>query len=190
MQEFLKIIFPEEQFTKDELDIILPCFEKVIFAKNDFLLQEGKIASSYFFLEKGFVRSFAIDTEGKDISTGFYGEKDIVIDWPSFFLRMPTKENMQALTECTCWQLGYDTFQHLFNTIESFRESGRRRLVSSYFGLKKHSISMITDPAAERYKKLLQEKPELFQHVPLKQIATFLGITDTSLSRIRKEIAG
>jgi len=76
----------------------------------------------------------------------------------------------------------------LFN-IEAFREIGRTRLINNYFELKNHSVSVITDPAKERYLNLIKTKPSIVQNVPLKQIATYLGITDTSLSRIRKEIA-
>ena len=76
----------------------------------------------------------------------------------------------------------------LFN-IEAFREIGRTRLINNYFELKNHSVSVITDPAKERYLNLIKTKPSIVQNVPLKQIATYLGITDTSLSRIRNEIA-
>ncbi|MDR1201402.1 MAG: Crp/Fnr family transcriptional regulator, partial [Tannerellaceae bacterium] len=71
----------------------------------------------------------------------------------------------------------------------SFREQCRATLVGSYFTLKERTISMITDNAKGRYEKLLKENPDIFQHASLKHIATYLGITDTSLSRIRKEIA-
>lgn len=97
-------------------------------------------------------------------------------------------DNIQALTDCICWQLDFDTFQQFFHTIEAFRETGRTRLVSSYFELKVNSISMIVDQAKDRYKRLMKEKPDLLHNIPLKQLATYLGITDTSLSRIRKEI--
>jgi hypothetical protein len=76
----------------------------------------------------------------------------------------------------------------MFNTISSFREQQRGLLVGSYFALKEHSISLIADEAKTRYLKLLKQKPHIIQNVSLKHIATFLGITDTSLSRIRKEI--
>lgn len=181
-------IFTKKDFSQSELDIILPKFKRRAFSKGDFLLREGQTAGYYWFVESGFVRSFAIDTAGNDVSTNFYAEGDIVIDWPSFFMRTATKENIQTLTACVCWQLDFETFQQLFHSIEAFREAGRARLVKSYFELKRHNISLITDPAKDRYLRLLSEKPEIVQYVPLKQIATYLGITDTSLSRIRKEI--
>jgi hypothetical protein len=85
--------------------------------------------------------------------------------------------------------LDFETFQELFHSIRNFREQGRTTLVGSYFALKRHSISMIADQAKDRYLRLVKEKPHVVQNVSLKHIATFLGITDTSLSRIRKEIA-
>lgn len=186
---FLNNIFKNSDLTKDELDIIIPKFKQVEFIKNDFFLSEGKTANHYWFIQSGFARSYVTDTEGNDITTNFYSVGDIVIDWPSFFLRNPTRENIQALTDCVAWQLGFDTFQELFHSIKAFREQGRTTLVGSYFALKKHSVSMIADQAKERYLRLLKEKPHIIQNVSLKHIATYLGITDTSLSRIRKEVA-
>ncbi|WP_244248422.1 Crp/Fnr family transcriptional regulator [Flavobacterium foetidum] len=170
--------------------MIIPKFKQVTFSQNDYLLNEGKTENHYWFIESGFVRSYVVDTKGNDITTNFYTAGDIVIDWISFFLRNPTRENIQALTDCVCWQLDFETFQQLFHSIQSFREQGRTTLVNSYFSLKKQSVSMIADQAKERYIRLVKEKPHIVQNISLKYIATYLGITDTSLSRIRKEISG
>lgn len=188
-QHFLNNVFGKTDMTKEEKEIAISKFKQVSFEKNSFLLEEGKTANHYWFIQSGFIRSYVIDTEGNDITTNFFSVGDIVIDWPSFFLRNPTRENIQALSDCVCWQLDFETFQELFHSIRNFREQGRTTLVSSYFALKRHSISMIADQAKDRYLRLLKEKPHIVQNVSLKHIATFLGITDTSLSRIRKEIA-
>ena len=188
-QHFLNTIFKTKDFSNEELDTVIPKFKQINFSKNHYLLNEGQTENHYWFIESGFVRSYVIDTEGKDITTNFYAAGDIVIDWTSFFLRNPTRENIQALTDCICWQLDFDTFQQLFHSIQSFREQGRTTLVNSYFALKRQSVSMIADQAKERYICLMKEKPHIIQNIPLKHIATYLGITDTSLSRIRKEIS-
>lgn len=187
-QHFLTNVFGKSGMTTEEMDLVMTKFKQVKFDKNSFLLEEGRTANNYWFIQSGFVRSYVIDTEGNDITTNFYSVGDIVIDWPSFFLRNPTRENIQALTDCVCWQLDFATFQELFHSIQNFREQGRTTLVGSYFALKKQSISMIADQAKDRYLRLINEKPHIVQNVSLKHIATFLGITDTSLSRIRKEI--
>lgn len=134
------------------------------------------------------MRSFAIDTKGNDITTGFYAESDLLIEVASLFLRVPTKENIQAVTDCTLWSIQFDQFQELFHGIEAFREWGRSCLVQNFFGLKQRSLSMITDSAKDRYLYLQKTTPQVLLKAPLKHIATFLGITDTSLSRIRKSL--
>lgn len=186
---FLHNIFAASDFKPDEYEAIIAKFKQVRFEKNDFIIREGNTANYYWFLESGYVRSYAIDTEGNDISTGFCCAGDIVIDWPSFFMRKPTRENFVAITDCVCWQLDFESFQQLFHSIAAFREAGRARLVASYFQLKQHDISMIADDAKVRYMRLIAEKPEIIQNVSLKHIASYLGVTDTSLSRIRKELS-
>lgn len=189
MQEthFLKTIFNEQNFQKNELETIIAQYERIEFSKNDFLVKEGATANFYYFIESGFARSYAIDLEGNDITTKFFSSTDIVIDWHSYFLKTKCRENIQAINACVAWKITFENFMKLFN-IESFREVGRTRLVNNYFELKNHSVSIIADTARERYLNLLKIKPDVVQNVPLKQIATYLGITDTSLSRIRKEI--
>lgn len=185
---FLNSVFEASGITKEELAVIIPKYRQVNFCRNDFLLKEGQVEKKYWFLESGFIRSYIIDTEGNDITFNLYSSKDVVIDYPSIFFYAPTRENIQALTDCICWEISFADFQEMFNSIISYREHQRGLLVGSYFALKEHSISLIADDAKTRYLKFLKEKPYIVQNVSLKQIATFLGVTDTSLSRIRKEI--
>ncbi len=187
-KHFLTKIFNNQNFKSEDLEKILSSYEKKEFAKNDYLINEGTVANFYYFVESGFARSFAVDLEGNDISTKFFSSTDIVIDWHSYFLKTKCREDIQAITPCVVWKISFENFMKLFN-IESFREIGRTKLISNYFELKNHSVSIIADPAKERYLNLIKQKPDIVQNVPLKQIATYLGITDTSLSRIRKEIA-
>lgn len=185
---FLLNIFQEKNFSKEELELILKQYERKAFSKHDYLMEEGSNAAYYYFLESGFARSFVIDLEGNDITTKFFSASDIVIDWQAYFLKTKCRENIQAITPCVAWKITFEDFMKLFK-IEAFREVGRTRLINNYFELKAHSISIIADNAKDRYLQLVQSKPDVVQNVPLKQIATYLGITDTSLSRIRKEIA-
>jgi CRP-like cAMP-binding protein len=186
-KHFLTNIFTGQNFKKEDLEKILEQYQYLEFNKNDYLIKEGTTANYYYFMESGFARSYAIDLEGNDISTKFFSSTDIVIDWHSYFLRTKCRENIQAITACKVWKISFENFMKLFS-IEAFREVGRTRLVNNYFELKNHSISVIADPAKDRYLNLIKAKPDIVQNVPLKQIATYLGITDTSLSRIRKEI--
>jgi CRP-like cAMP-binding protein len=155
--------------------------------KNSFLLKEGKVSDEYFFLENGFMRAFAYDTEGNDITTNFYSSGQVVFEVSSFFNRTLSKENIQATNDCAGWYITYEQLNNLFHSLPEFRDFGRSILVKGFAALKVRMLSMITETAEQRYDALLNANPEIFQHAPLKHIASYLGITDTSLSRIRKE---
>jgi len=162
--------------------------EKLIY-RNEFFLREGRISDEYLFLEKGFMRAFAYDTEGNDVTTNFYSANQVVFEVSSFFNRTISRENIQALTDCSGWYISYQQLNHLFHSLPEFRDFGRHILVKGFSSLKIRTLSMITETAEERYAGLLKTNPEIFQHAPLKNIASYLGITDTSLSRIRKEFS-
>ena len=157
--------------------------------KNEFLLQAGKVSNEYLFLDKGFMRAFAFDTEGNDVTTGFYVAGQVVFEVSSFFNRTPSQENMQALSDCEGWSITFQELNNLFHAMPEFREFGRGVLVRGFSALKMRMLSMITETAEERYANLLKNRPDILQQAPLKHIASYLGITDTSLSRIRKEFA-
>ena len=160
------------------------------FIKNDFVLREGRICNDYLFLDNGFMRSFAHDTEGNEVTTDFHHSSQVVFEVSSFFNRTSSKENIQALTDCSGWYITYQELNRLFHEAQEFREFGRHILVRGVSALKNRMLSMITETAEERYSNLLRSNPEIFIYAPLKNIATYLGITDTSLSRIRKNFSG
>lgn len=166
---------------------IADTFQSKEINKNDFFLKEGRISNEYFFLENGFMRAFAHDTDGNDVTTNFYSANQVVFEVSSFFNRNLSKENIQATDDCTGWVITYEQLNNLFHSLPEFRDFGRAILVKGFSSLKVRVLSMITETAEQRYDALLKTNPEIFQHAALKHIASYLGITDTSLSRIRKE---
>jgi len=155
--------------------------------KNNFLFKEGKVCDEYFFLENGFIRAFANDIEGNEVTTNFYSSGQVVFEVSSFFNRTISKENFQAIVDCQGWYITYEQLNNLFHSMHDFRDFGRSILVKGFSSLKIRMLSMITETAELRYDTLLKTNPEIFQQATLKHIASYLGITDTSLSRIRKE---
>ncbi|MFT3701634.1 MAG: Crp/Fnr family transcriptional regulator [Agriterribacter sp.] len=164
-------------------------FNEKMLTKGDFQLRENQVCNEYLFLEQGYMRAFAYDVEGADITTDFYSAGQMVFEVSSFFKRNASKENIQALTDCCGWYISYEQLNALFHGLPEFREFGRAVLVNGFASLKNRMLAMITATAEERYSHLLNNNPDIFQYVPLKNIATFLGVTDTSLSRIRKQVA-
>lgn len=161
----------------------------ISFSKGEYLLKEGEYSRAYYCIESGLLRTNVIDYNGQDITTGFIGNNQIAIDVLSLFNGLPAKENLQALSHVQAWRIEFGDFQELYHQIPAFNEWGRSWMSQELFHLKQKSIEMVTLSAKERYLRHVENFPQIIQNAPLKHIATYLGITDTSLSRIRKEIS-
>jgi CRP/FNR family transcriptional regulator, anaerobic regulatory protein len=185
----LQNIYSHPLLQAADLEKLFKAHTKVSFKKGDFILKENGISNAYYIIASGLMRAYVHDYENNEITTAFFGDNEIAIEVLSLFQKIPSKENIQAITDCVCWQIDFDTFQDFFRNIAGFSEWGRAWFTMSLFTLKQRSLSIITDDAKTRYLNLIKEKPLVAQQAPLKYIATYLGIADTSLSRIRKEIA-
>ncbi|MFJ1330461.1 Crp/Fnr family transcriptional regulator [Capnocytophaga canimorsus] len=182
-------LYAHPLISSEQLEQIKAAHRKVSFKKGDFILQKGEVSKSYFALQSGIARSFVHDYEGNDITTGFFCEQEFVINELSLFKQEPSLENIVALTDCIAWEISFEDFQQLYHSIAGVSEWGRLFMTEKLFQTQQRSLEMITLPAKDRYLQFLKDKPQVIQSVPLKYIATYLGITDTSLSRIRKEVA-
>ncbi|WP_294244980.1 Crp/Fnr family transcriptional regulator [uncultured Chryseobacterium sp.] len=184
----LQVSYQFPFFLDEELTEIFQAHQKVTFKKGEAILKEGKTAHEYFILENGLARSFVNDFNGNEVTTHFFTQNEIIIEVSSLFQRIPSQENIVCITDCECWKLDFETFQELFHKMPNMREWGRAWMSQQLFLCKQRSVEMFTLSATRRYLNLLEQKPQVVRYAPLKQIASYLGITDTSLSRIRKEL--
>lgn len=181
-------IYSHALFTADDLQKIVSLHKKIEVAKGDCLLKEQQTATGYYLVEKGLMRFYVHDFNGNEITTQFICENEIVNEVSSLFQRIPSAQNIQAVTDAVLWEIDFANFQQLYHTLESAREWGREWMAAQLFQSQLRSIEMITLSASSRYLQLLKERPQIVQQAPLKQIASYLGIADTSLSRIRKQL--
>jgi CRP-like cAMP-binding protein len=182
--QFIQSVLPMSTGKAEQL---VEKFKARKIVRNGYLLKGGAICNESHFIEEGIMRSYTYDLEGNDVTTAFYSKKMFTSDLLSFFKRIPSKEYIQALTDCETWYITYDDMQTDFHTIPEYREFGRLNIINHYSTLKQRMLSMLQETAEQRYGDLINSNPEVIQNVPLKYIASYLGITDTSLSRIRKE---
>ncbi|MHB1921714.1 MAG: Crp/Fnr family transcriptional regulator [Chitinophagaceae bacterium] len=182
--QFIQKVMP---MSTAKVEQIVEKFKARKFVRNEYFLKEGAVCKESHFIEEGIMRSFIYNLEGNDVTTAFYSKKMLFSDLLSFFKRLPSRENIQALTNCETWYITYEDMQASFHTIPEYREFGRLHIINHYSILKQRMLSMVQQTAQQRYGDLINSNPEVLQNAPLKHIATFLGITDTSLSRIRKE---
>lgn len=186
---FLSTFFRSAVANPEKLEAVMSCFQQRQIDKNCFLLEEGNVSNEYFILESGLARAYSIDIQGNEVTTAFFVAGKPVFEVASFFLRQESKESIQAITPCVVWSISFEELNRLFHGIPEFREFGRSLLVQGFAELKLRMQSVITETAEVRYLKLIESSSEIIKYAPLKYIASYLGVTDSSLSRIRKDTA-
>lgn len=167
-------------------DQVTSYFHEKIILKNNFLLEEGRISDKFLLLASGYMRAHTYDLKGNSVTTGFYAPGNTVFDVTSYFNHTPSTENIQAISDCAGWSISYKDLRYLADNIPELREFIQRMLVRYFLALKSNSLSLINESAEQRYSRLLKTYPDICNNAQLKHIASYLGITDTSLSRIRK----
>ena len=168
--------------------LIASYFEKRTLSKGTLLIEEGRTSKQSYFLESGIIRCYIIDLNGDEVTTRFYSAPDFLNDYLSFFKQKPSETNYELLTDCTLYGINFEKVQHCFHTIPEFREWGRMLLTLNYEHVNARMLSFYKETAKERYIKLETNHPEIMEQVPLNMIASYLGVTKFSLSRIRKEL--
>lgn len=181
-------IYRHPLFTPIDMEEIVSLHKRETLPKGNLLLEKGETSNAYYLVEKGLLRFYVHDYNGNEITTQFICENEIANEASSLFQRIPSVQNIQAVTDVTVWKIDFNDFQHLYHHLESVREWGREWMSAQLFLGQQRSIEMITQSASSRYLNLMEQRPRIIQLAPLKQIASYLGIADTSLSRIRKEI--
>lgn len=187
LKTFIRTTIPQMLIPEQDMERITAGFERLSLNRHEHLLKPGRI-SSYAFVVSGFLRVYLYSPEGEEITTNFYGPNRIVFDAASFFSNIPSAEHIQAITDCTLLVTSFDQLNVLFHEVPAFREFGRAVLVREFILHKQRTLSMINRQAEERYVELMQHHKDIFQVAQLRHIASYLGITDTSLSRIRREM--
>ncbi|MDX1278479.1 Crp/Fnr family transcriptional regulator [Oceanihabitans sediminis] len=160
------------------------------FQKRENLVALGEVENYISFIEYGVAR-FLIPKEEKDkeIIFGFCFEKEFISAYDSFLTRKPSLYQIEALTDLSMWSISYEDLQEVY--AKSFIGNVIGRLSSERLFLikSKREQSLLNETAEERYLKLFTERPHLIKEIPLKYIASYIGVTPQALSRIRKRIS-
>jgi CRP/FNR family transcriptional regulator, anaerobic regulatory protein len=156
------------------------------FEKDDFILREGRTTKKLYFVESGLLRGFHYK-EGKEVINWFCNEGQFATSMYSFVSQKPSYENIQAIEATKLFSIAYQDLQKLYQTYPAFDKIGRLLTEQYYVALEERIISLHFQTAKERYKSLLQNEEYLLQRVSLGFLASYLGITQETLSRIRKK---
>lgn len=156
--------------------------------KKEYLLRQGQICRGIFFLYKGCLRTFYINKNGKEISTSFYFENDFLREIESMANNKPSQKNIQALEESTVFYIDKAKLTDLYETSNFYQKLGRMILEKLTISEQKYASLLTAHSPKERYLYVLENHPRLIERIPLQYLASYLGISRESLSRIRKRI--
>lgn len=167
--------------------IISSKFIRKEFPKKHLLIQTGEIENHLNFIESGVAR-FYIPKEENDVTFNIVFDSGFLSAYDSFLLQAPATYTIETLTKTVLWQLSFNDLQAIYKETELGNLIGRQAGEELFLKKQKRELDLLHLTAEQRYLNLFSEQPQLLQKVPLKYIASYIGVTPQALSRIRKRI--
>lgn len=177
------------EITDKEEEICRSLFIPKKLRKRQYLLQQGDVSKYTAFVEKGLLRSYIIDDKGSELIMQFAPEGWWIGDMYSNLTGEPAEQTIDAMEDSELLLLSSQAHEELLKQAPVFERFFRLLLQNSFIALQRRLKGNIIQTAEEKYKNFIQLYPNVAQRVPQHNIASFLGITPESLSRIRKQMA-
>jgi CRP-like cAMP-binding protein len=184
MQQLLSYIKNHYNISSPAIDALHKSFTKIKLSKNEFLIKKGQVCKHLYFLEKGCIRGF-YNIDGKDVTQWFGFENDFATSFRSFIAQVPAAEYIHVVEDATFWAITKDELNNLFANFIEIEKIVRLIYEQYYIRLEERYANAHFKTATERYENLLQYEPHILQRMPLGYIASYLGISQETLSRIR-----
>ncbi len=157
-------------------------------AKGQYLVRNGERCKDLFFVESGLVRGYYLNEE-KEVTNWMAVDGEFATSFYSFITREPAAESIEVLEPSALTQISYDDLQMLYADFPETERIGRILTETYYIRLEGRLLSLQFTTAKDRYEQLLANNPLLVQKAPLGYIASYLGMTQETLSRIRKSVS-
>lgn len=187
MERLLKSIQDYISLSEKEIELLYNAIEKRLFRKNDVIFTEGNLAEDIYYVTKGCVRLF-YTVDGTDKTAFFYTEGQFICAGESYTYNIPAVENYQAVEDTEVFIFSKSKIEILLKEVPKLEVIARIATENELITCQKVIASFVTKSAEERYIDLLNTQGELFQRVPQQYIASFLGVSPETLSRIKARV--
>lgn len=185
LQEILLRISP---LPEKSLRRMLACSEEMRCPKGTMVIQEARVDRDIIFILKGIARAFVMSEEGREITFWIGAEGTAILSLKSYVNGLPGYENIQLMEDSVLSRLRRDDLMRLYEEDVHVANWGRRFAEQEFLLTEERFIPLLFTTALKRYEHLLKSSPQLLQRVPLEHLASWLGVTPASLSRIRAKI--
>ena len=177
------------QLNEEETTYFLSLLKTKIYPKKSFVVQEGLVCKHNFFVNRGCLRTYFLDHSGLEHNVQFSIENWWAGDMYSFLTEQPARFNVVTLEETELMLIEKKELEQLYLKVPKFERFFRLLLQNAFISLQERVLSNLSESAEERYLKFRKKYPLIDSRVPQNQVASYLGITPESLSRIRKKLA-
>lgn len=184
----IKTIFKELDFTNDELKLIESVFHKEIIKKGEILIHPGDTVDVQYYILDGCLRAFHLDNQGKEYTIQFGIADWWMSDFTTFFSEDKAILTVEAITDSIIYRINKKDKEYLYSQIPKIDRFFRIKLERAFAAFQKRILTGISKPAKERYLDFMATYPKIETYLKNYHIASYLGITTESLSRIRKEL--
>ncbi|MGO1595061.1 MAG: Crp/Fnr family transcriptional regulator [Sphingobacterium sp.] len=164
-------------------------FKPITLKKGEFYLKAGRYADRLGFMQSGIIREF-VEIDDKQVTKWISTKGNFVVDIHSFYFRSPARWNIQALTDCELYVIDLDDYQTIEQRVVQWSSLEKRFLAKCFAVLEDRIVQHISMSAEARYAQFFTFNKELFNQVPLHYLASMLGMTPETLSRLRKKGVG
>lgn len=169
-----------------DLQIITSFFKPASMNKGDYFGKKGRFCDKLSFVQTGYLRMF-VEADDREVTQWISGPGYFVTDLSSFIFNTPGRWNIQALTDCTLLEITRNDSEALSKKLPAWKEIDRLLIVKCFAMMEERILNHLYMSTEERFQNLMKTQPELFNLVPLQYLASMLGMTPETLSRLRKK---
>ena len=187
MKELIEYILQFGNLNKQQIDLVEKKTTELELQKNEYFSEAGKIPKQVGFVVEGVIRGYYYNNKGEEITRCFISENSLVVDYTNFEANISSSEYLQASTNCKLIVFSKQNWEELSQTIVGW-DNIKNKMVQKCLFQKSRKGPVISQDATTRYLEFMENYPSLVNRIPLAYIASYLGVTQQSLSRIRKNI--
>jgi CRP-like cAMP-binding protein len=188
MKEFIDYILKFGNLNQKQIDFISKKGKVLELNKDEYFAEAGKVLTQVGFLIDGIIRVCYYDNKGEEITRYFVEENHLILGWKGFDENLPISEYLQAATDCKLIVFSIQDWKEISNTIVGWDNIVQKITTKNHVEKLERRSLLVSQDASTRYLEFIDKFPTLTNRVPLSYIASYLGITQSSLSRIRKNI--